>query len=96
MQAAEIRRLHKVLWKERIDKAAVRRVLDETVQLYAGTRRLRDQQDRVLSLSDDVGRLRYALQRSEVSTPFSTVPCSARPQCGQASTGRRHPGCWHV
>jgi transposase len=65
VQAAEIRRLHKVLWKERIDKAAVRRVLDETVRLYAGTRRLRDQQDRVQSLSDDVGRLRYALQRSE-------------------------------
>ena len=65
VQAAEIRRLHRVLWKERIDKAAVRRVLDETVQLYAGTRRLRDQHDRVVSLSDDVGRLRYALQRSE-------------------------------
>ncbi len=65
VQAAEIRRLHKVLWKERVDKAALRRLLDETVRLYAGTMRLRDQQDRVLSLSDDVGRLRYALQRSE-------------------------------
>ncbi len=46
VQAAEIRRLHRVLWKERVDKAAVRRLLDETVRLYAGTRRLRDQQDR--------------------------------------------------
>ena len=65
VQAAEIRRLQRVLWKERVDKATLRRLLDETVGLYAGTRRLRDQQDRVLSLSDEVGRLRYALQRSE-------------------------------
>lgn len=65
VQAAEIRRLHKVLWKERSDKAALRRLLEETVQLYAETSGLRDQQDRVLSLSEDVGRLRHALQRSE-------------------------------
>lgn len=43
VQAAEIRRLQKVLWKERVDKAALRRLLDaETVRLYAGTGRLRD------------------------------------------------------
>ena len=41
-----------------------RRLLHETVRLYDGTRRLRDQHDRVVSLSDEVGRLRYALQRS--------------------------------
>ena len=62
VQAAEIRRLHKVLWKERDDKAGLRRLLHETVRLYDGTRRLRDQHDRVVSLSDDAGRLRYALQ----------------------------------
>ena len=65
VQAAEIRRLHKVLCKERDDKVSLRRLLHETVRLYDGTRQLRDQQDRVVSLSDDVGRLRYALQRSE-------------------------------
>ena len=54
VQAAEIQRLRKALWKERVDKAALRRLLHETVQLYAETSSLRDQKDRVLSLSDDV------------------------------------------
>ncbi len=67
VQAAEIRRLHKVLCKERDDNAALRRLLHETVRLYDGTWRLRDQHDRVVSLSDDVGRLRYALQRSKAT-----------------------------
>ena len=30
-------------------------LLQETVRLYAGTRRLRDQKDRIASLSDDGG-----------------------------------------
>ena len=65
VQAAEIRRLHKVLWKERVDKGTLRRLLHETVRLWDGTRKLRDQHDRVVTLSDEVGRLRYALQRCE-------------------------------
>ena len=65
VQAREIRELHRALRKERVDTAALRRLLHDTVRLYDGTRRLRDQKDRIESLSDDVGRLRHALQRSE-------------------------------
>ena len=49
--------------KEREDPAALRRLLHETVRLYDGARKLRDQQERIVSLSDDVGRLRHALGR---------------------------------
>jgi len=66
VQAAEIRRLQKVLWKERVDTAALRRLLDETVQLYAETGSFATSRTGACRcLSDDVGRLRYALQRSE-------------------------------
>ena len=65
VQAREIRELHEALRKERGDTAALRRLLHDTVRLYDGTRRLRDQKDRIASLSDDVGGLRHALRRSE-------------------------------
>ena len=65
VQARKIRELHRDLLKEREDTAALRRLLRETVRLYAGTRRLRDQKERIASLSDDVGRLRHELRRSE-------------------------------
>ena len=65
VQAREIRELHQALGKERVDTAALRRLLRDTVGLYDGTRRLRDQKDRIASLSEDVARLRHALQRSE-------------------------------
>ena len=65
VQAQEIRALHEALRKERGDTAALRRLLHDTVRLYDGTQRLRDQQERIASLSDDAGRLRHALRRSE-------------------------------
>ena len=86
VQAAENQRLHRVLWKERVDKATLRRLLDETVGLYAGTRRLRDQQDRVVSLSDDVGRLRYALQRSEAMKDRLKVRLLRRAESARAKS----------
>ena len=84
VQAAQIRRLHKVLCKERDDKASLRRLLHETVRLYDGTRRLRDQHDRVVSLSDDVGRLRYALQRSEAVKQRLKVRLQRRAESARA------------
>ena len=84
VQAAEIRRLHKVLCKERDDNAALRRLLHETVRLWDGTRRLRDQQDRVVSLSDEVGRLRYALQRSEAVKERLKVRLQRRAESARA------------
>ena len=66
VQAGKIRELNLALMKERDDTDALRRLLHETVRLYDGTRRLRDQKERIVSLSADVGRLRHALQRSEV------------------------------
>ncbi|MXW37313.1 MAG: hypothetical protein F4Z65_03480 [Acidobacteria bacterium] len=51
--------------KEPDDTASLRRLLHDTVRLYAGTRRLCDQKDRIASLSDDVERLRHELRRSE-------------------------------
>ena len=84
VQAAEIRRLHKVLWKERVDKAALRRLLHETVRLWDGTRKLRDQHDRVVSLSDDVGQLRYALQRSEAAAGRLKVRLLRRAESARA------------
>ena len=86
VQAAEIRRLHKALWKERVDKAALRRLLDETVGLYAETSKLRDQQDRVLSLSDEVGWLRYALQRSEAMKDRLKVRLLRRTEAARAQS----------
>ena len=86
VQAAEIQRLQRVLCKERVDKAALRRLLDETVGLYAGTRRLRDQQDRVVSLSDDVGRLWYALQRSEAMKDRLKVRLLRRAESARAKS----------
>ena len=65
VQTRKIRELHQALLKERDDTAALRRLLHETVRLYDGTRKLRDQKERIVSLSDDVGWLRHALQRSE-------------------------------
>ena len=52
VQARETRELRKPLWKERLDKVALRRLLHDTVQLYDDTRRLRDQKNRIVSLSD--------------------------------------------
>jgi len=86
VQAAEIQRLQRVLCKERVDKAALRRLLDETVGLYAGTRRLRDQQDRVVSLSDEVGRLRYGLQRSEAMKDRLKVRLLRRAESARAKS----------
>ena len=65
VQARKIRELHRALLKERDDTASLRRLLRETVLRYADTRRLRDQKDRIASLSDDVLRLRHELRRSE-------------------------------
>jgi hypothetical protein len=65
VQARQIRELNRALLKEREDTAALRRLLHETVRLYAGARKLRDQKERIESLSDDVGRLRHSLRRSE-------------------------------
>jgi len=65
VQARKIRELHRALLKERDDTASLRRLLRETVWRYADTRRLRDQKDRIASLSDDVLRLRHELRRSE-------------------------------
>lgn len=65
VQARKIRELHRALLKERDDTASLRRLLRETVWRYADTRRLRDQKDRIASLSEDVLRLRHELRRSE-------------------------------
>ena len=63
----EMRQLHRVLLKANTDNDTLRRLLDEAVRLYDGTRKLRDQKDRIRSLSDDVGRLRHALKTAEVA-----------------------------
>ena len=51
VQADEIRRLNKALWKESVDNGALRRVLHDTVRAYDGTRFLCDQQHRLASFA---------------------------------------------
>ena len=64
VQAAEIRRLNKALWKESVDNGALRRLLHDTVRAYDGTRFLRDQQHRLASLSQECRELRRELKIS--------------------------------
>ena len=63
-QDVEIRRLRKALWQGRVDQATLRQQLHEAVRLYDGTRRLRDDRDRVRLLSDEGQRLRRSLKTS--------------------------------
>ncbi len=65
VQARKIRKLHKLNWQLRVDKAALRRILDDAMRDYHVTRRLGDQQDKVRSLKDENLDLRHALKRSE-------------------------------
>ena len=48
-------------------EAASWKSLHETVRLYDGTRKLCDQQDRIRSLYDDVGRQRHGLKTAEAA-----------------------------
>ena len=63
----EMRQLHRALLQANTDNDTLRQLLDETVRLYDGTRKLRDQKDRIRSLSDDAGRLRHALKAAEAA-----------------------------
>ncbi len=63
----EIRRLHRALLKAETDNRALRRQLHETLRLHGELSRLRDQRDRVRSLSDEAGALRHALKSSEAA-----------------------------
>ena len=65
VQARKIRKLHKANWQLRVDKAALRRILNDAMRDYHVTRRLGDQQDKVRSLKDENLDLRHALKRSE-------------------------------
>ena len=65
VQAAKIRKLHKENWKLRVDKAALRRILDDAMRDYHVTRRLGDQAERVRALKDETLDLRWALRRAE-------------------------------
>ena len=64
----EMRQFHRALLiKANTENDTLCRLLDETVRLYDGTRKLRDQKDRTRSLSDDAGRLRHALKAAEAA-----------------------------
>ena len=63
----EMRQLHRALLKANTENDTLCRLLDEAVRLHDGTRKLRDQKDRIRSLSDDVGRLRHALKAAEAA-----------------------------
>ena len=63
----EMHQLHRALLQANTENDTLRQLLDETVRLYDGTRKLRDQKDRTRSLSDDVGRLRHALKAAEAA-----------------------------
>ena len=63
----EMRQLHRALLQANTDNDTLRQLLDETVRLYDGTRKLRDQKDRIRSLSDDAGQLRHALKAAEAA-----------------------------
>ena len=63
----EMHQLHRALLQANTENDTLRQLLDETVRLYDGTRKLRDQKDRIRSLSDDVGRLRHALKAAEAA-----------------------------
>ena len=63
----EMRQLHRALLQANTENDTLRQLLDETVRLYDGTRKLRDQKDRIQSLSDDAGRLRHALKAAEAA-----------------------------
>ena len=63
----QMRQLHRALLKANTENNTLCRLLDEAVRLHDGTRKLRDQKDRIRSLSDDVGRLRHALKAAEAA-----------------------------
>ena len=63
----EMRQFHRALLKANTENDTLCRLLDETVPLHDGTRKLRDQKDRIRSLSDDAGRLRHALKAAEAA-----------------------------
>ena len=63
----EMRQFHRALLKANTENDTLCRLLDEAVRLHDGTRKLRDQKDRIRSLSDDVGRLRHALKAAEAA-----------------------------
>ena len=65
VQARKIRKLHKANWQLRVDKAALRRIVNDAMRDYHETRRLGDQAERVRALKDETLDLRYALKRSE-------------------------------
>ena len=65
VQARKIRKLHKALWKERVDNGSLRRLLHDTVRLYDGTRMLRDQQERLRLLSEECRQLRRELKATD-------------------------------
>ena len=65
VQACKIRELHKANWQLRVDKAALRRIVNDAMRDYHETRRLGDQAERVRALKDETLDLRHALKRSE-------------------------------
>ena len=104
VQARKIRKLHKANWQLRVDKAALRRILNDAMRGYHETRRLGDQAERVRALKDETLDLRHALKRSEtvgeklkvrlvgaVETARSMSPAAADAELRKAlGRSRRH------
>ena len=104
VQARKIRKLHKANWQLRVDKAALRRIVNDAMRDYHETRRLGDQAERVRALKDETLDLHCALKRSEtvreklkvrlvgaVETARSMSPAAADAELRKAlGRSRRH------
>ncbi len=66
-RGAEVRNLHKARIEADADILALRRQLREMLEVHGELSKLGDQRDRVESLSEEVGALRWALKVSEAS-----------------------------
>ncbi len=83
-RAAEVQNLHKARIEADADILALRRQLREMLEIHGELSKLGDQRDRVESLSEEVGALRWALKVSEASKGRLTARLRRAVEAGRA------------